>query len=301
MTNELSEIYLCNNGDVLLIDNKIPKSEIYEEAYSNGFVAVIEDSKMNPDLHVVTLLMPNQPTLTRQLRVIDVCRQLIAVATMNDDMTAYTQDFDVTTQTLRTTLYRVMKEEGVTTRLTLIKTQGVIAVSLKGCRTIGTIQGMMRPIRERDVIIPLLLVENKKSLVAMIHAVAFKMGVSVNTRTTPAGIKVSVFNGDIKSTRDNSFLRSQINALKWDMPTPLTPPSESSLLSTLAAQDPLQCFSVKKGIITKHSLIIKKFRGKNVLRVYGEVRHVFENMTDNDRTIMTNIVSEFGKTFEDIK
>lgn len=299
MTNDLSEIYLSNNGDVLLIDNKIPKSEIYEEAYSNGFIAIIEDSKMNPDLYVVTLLIPNQPTLSRQLRVIDVCRQLIAVASISDDMTAYTEDFDVTFNTLKATLYRVMKEEGIEVKLTIAKKNGMIGVVLSSCRSSDAIQQMMRDIKEREVTIPLSVVENKKSLVAMIHAVAYKMRIRVKTRTTVAGIKVSMT--DHKNTGDNSTLRAQISSLKWDMPTPLTPPYGSSLLSTLAAQDPLQCFTVKKGIITKHSLIIKKFRGKNVLRVYGQVRHVFGEITDNDRAIMTKIVNEFGKTFEDIK
>ncbi|WP_286959288.1 hypothetical protein [Shewanella sp. CG_4_10_14_0_8_um_filter_42_13] len=151
----------------------------------------------------------------------------------------------------------------------------------------------MENISEGSVEIPLSIARNKAALVTAIHQEAVRRHIKISTRTKGDNVLVSL-NHNYRDRVSNSVLRERIKMLNWDVPTPLTTPDKSALLSTLAAQNPLQCFTVKAGVITKRPFIIKKHQGRTVLRVFGQIVYIGD---DHDK--MNEILKQYGKTVED--
>lgn len=295
--NNLSDIFSCCHDDTLLFTKTVPDWQIYEEANCNGFVAIIEDAVVNPANKVVFLLKPGEPSVNRQIRTVDVCRQLIAVASNSDDNTAIIENYDAKFPTMKSGLYRVMKEQNINVRMKLQIENQVVVVTLDRYRSVNSVRKIMQGLvsGQNQVAIPIAVNGNKNSLVTMVHQTAQQLGVKVRTRSDRNMIKVSLIKGEVVTRGCNAELRCRIDLLPWDTPTPLVTPDKSALLSTLAAQHPHACFTVQRGIITRHSAIMKRSQGQKVLRVFGEVVY-----TGEDTKEIEKVLSRYGKTLEDL-
>lgn len=272
--------------DCLVMESDINHVELYKIADAKGLIAEITPFIVDTNFTSVLLQHPDETSL------IHLARQLITLATSSPDRSASACVQVDNPMSFKTAVYKQARLLGLLGGIKVNVLDEIVSITLKDSNfNLGKL--VAQALNNLPVELPIDMAKNKTVLVTVIHQEAFKQRIKVTTRTVGDKIVIKL-NDNYRERVSNSVLRERIRMLGWDIPTPLTTPDRSALLSTLAAQDRLQCYTVKAGVITKRPFIIKKYQGKTVLRVFGQIVYMGD---DHDK--MNEILKQYGKTVKD--
>lgn len=287
--NEVNDILSCPMNKGLVMDSNVDRLELYNLADSMNIVLSI--SSYIVDARYITVI-PQNP---HDSSMVDVARQIVTLAASSPNHSASVHYQPDNILSFRSTIYKEVKNTGIRCGVKINVTDELVSLNLNkdNFSIVKIVSRLMENISDGGVKIPLSIARNKAALVTAIHQEAMRRHIKISTRTIGDNVVVSL-NYNYHDRVSNSALRERIRMLSWDVPTPLTTPDKSALLSTLAAQNPLQCFTVKAGVITKRPFIIKKHQGNTVLRVFGQIVY-----TGDDHDKMNEILKQYGKTVED--
>lgn len=272
--------------DCLVMESDVNHLELYKIADAKGLIAEITPFIVDPNFTSVLLQHPDETSL------IHLTRQLITLAASSPDRSASACVQVSNPMSFKTAAYKQARLLGLLGGMKVNVLDEIVSITLKDSN-FNLSKLVAQVLTKLPAELPIDMAKNKTVLVTVIHQEAFKQRIKVTTRTVGDKIVIKP-NHNYRERVSNSVLREQIRMLSWDMPTPLTSADRSALLSTLAAQDRLQCYTVKAGVITKRAFIIKKYQGNTVLRVFGQIVYMGD---DYDK--MNEILKQYGKTVED--
>lgn len=284
--SDFNDVLSMNVRDCLVLGSDVSHTELYKIADAKGLVAEVTPFIIDSNFTSVLLQHPDETSL------VHLAKQLITLAASSPSRSASARVQVDNPMSFKTAAYKQARILGLSGGIKVNVLNEMVGITLKDSN-FNLSKLVAQALTKLPAELPIDLAKNKTVLVTVIHQEAFKQRIKVTTRTVGDKIIVKL-NHNYRERVSNAVLREQIRMLKWDTPTPLVTPDKSALLSTLAAQDRLQCYTVKAGVITKRSFIIKRHQGETVLRVLGQIVYIGD---DHDK--MNEILSKYGKTVED--